>query len=94
MSKFVPVVRIFYTVALMLYGLALAAFTYLSVVAGQHGHIATTPLWWQSIPYIPFILLLISRIMYYRDPRWLWLGLVAFLAVGGLIGSSFLLPQG
>jgi hypothetical protein len=85
-------VRIFYTAVLILYGLTLLIFTLVSISASQNGHVATTSLLWQSIPYDLFVLLLISRVMQSRNPNWLWLGLPTILAILGFAGYIFLLP--
>ena len=93
MNQFVSVVRIFYTVTLLLFGLAIAALLSASRAAEANGH-APDPFLGQSIVELVglFVLLLASRLLYYRSPRWLWLGLPTIVIIYGFVGFSIIYP--
>lgn len=98
-NHFISFVRILYTSVLVLFGLALVPYYVVMISASQNGHGSFSFLSTQGIvPALLFGLLLVSRIMYARSPKWLLLGSPTILAIVGVIGylvyaELFLIPS-
>lgn len=90
MKIFISFVRIFYTVTLVLLVPAGFILYMLGEVGAQHGSPETSRLETDIVFISFFVLLLISRLLYYRSPKWLWLGLPTILAMYGFLGFSLL----
>ena len=90
MKSFTSLTRIFYTLTLIFFGLGALLLNYTMWVAIPHGH-GSYHAFWQSVivDSALWALLLVSRILYYHSPKWLWLGFPTILAIYGFIGFAF-----
>jgi len=87
MSSFVSFVRVFYTVVLILLGLGLIVYYPLMLAASANGHGSFSIFSLQGItPALLFALLLVSRVLQSRSPKWLLLGLPTLLLIVGFAG--------
>lgn len=99
MKGFISFVRIFYTATLMLFGFGGFLMQSASWIAIPHGHGSYHAFWENTLVFgIIFVLLLASRLLCRRSPKWLWLGLPAIVAIYGFIGwilfnVLFLIPH-
>ncbi|HVU80142.1 MAG TPA: hypothetical protein VHD37_02135 [Candidatus Paceibacterota bacterium] len=98
MNRFVSIVRIFYTTTLILFGLGIFLLQTTSIIGIQHGHGSFTVFWQNTaIGVVLWVLLLASRLLYYRSPKWLWLGvptIVCILAgIGFVVVGTWLTEQ-
>ena len=85
-SFFFSFVRILYTAILTLFGLGLVAYYPLMMSAAASGHGSFNVFSVQGIlPALLFLMLLISRALFYRSPKWLLLGLPTTLVIFGLM---------
>ena len=91
MSRFISVVRIFYTAVLLLLGLAVFIWTMVSIAAAGNDHAPFNIFSFTNLVIaVLFISLLVSRILYSHSPKWLWLGLPSILVIAGFAGYIFL----